>query len=144
MLDLKNCPNIPQSCLNKIHGSFYKNWSFSKQPKIQQSILGYFCCQELPKIAQSGHTVCDEGFPHPFLGKLEENLSSCLSLRNPTARSDTVLGETFCQLIIEGTNWAKTCREAIREMFHCDVSMSRMFGHSESWVALHCVTGMLD
>ena len=30
ILDLKICPSVSKRCLNKIHRSFYINWSFSK------------------------------------------------------------------------------------------------------------------
>ena len=46
---------------------------FQNSPKVN-NLLGYFferiCCQELPKIAQSGHTGSN---PHPPLSKLQRN-----------------------------------------------------------------------
>ena len=63
-LDWKSCPNVSKSCLNNIHSSFYINWSFFLKNSTKVSnlfgLLLWICCQELSKIAQSGHTVCDK------------------------------------------------------------------------------------
>ena len=52
--------NFSKSCPNKCHSSFNMKWYFTKKPKKSPMFLGYFCkqicCQQLSKIAQSGHT----------------------------------------------------------------------------------------
>ena len=62
MLDQKSFSNSLKSCLNNIHICFYVNWYSSKSPKSQQPFWATFCklilCQEISKIAQSGHTGC--------------------------------------------------------------------------------------
>ena len=81
----KSSPISSNSCPKSSHSSFfYKIDAFPNSPKVIQ-YLGYFCkndiCQELRKIAQSGHTVLDLGntnlaiievistYLKPFLGK---------------------------------------------------------------------------
>ena len=54
---LKNCPNISKSCLNNIHSVLYINWSFSKQPKSQQSFWIVFIGKYVAKNFQKSSNL---------------------------------------------------------------------------------------
>ena len=59
ILKYKSCPNVSAICL-KISTAVFTLWGLFKVAQKSTILLGYFwkriCCQELSKIAQSGHT----------------------------------------------------------------------------------------
>ena len=56
ILEQKRSPNVSKSFPISIHSSFYIRVKIFKLAQTVANNLGYFCRQELSKIAQSGHT----------------------------------------------------------------------------------------
>ena len=92
MLDYKSFPNVFKSCLNNIHSWFYINWSFSKQPKCQQSFWATFESEFVAKSFQKS----------PNLVTLDGTLYSLTAWSSTTKNGLAYLVELVQRLLVLG------------------------------------------